>query len=131
VILIGGTRLAELMIEYNVGVSTVRTIAIKRVDSDYFEEWQPKTPTRSAVTWFDGTYQVNEIYEKEVPAMFVPSVFSFATEGRVLRYGSIRILQIPALLQSEVLRGSGGDGDGWAQACALAFWRMRSSTAAS
>lgn len=38
VILIGGQRLAELMIEYGVGVSTVRTIAIKRVDSDYFEE---------------------------------------------------------------------------------------------
>jgi hypothetical protein len=26
------------MIEYGVGVSTVRTIALKRVDSDYFEE---------------------------------------------------------------------------------------------
>lgn len=38
VILIGGQRLAELMIEYNVGVSTIRTIALKRVDSDYFEE---------------------------------------------------------------------------------------------
>lgn len=38
VILIGGQRLAELMIEYGVGVSTVRTIALKRVDSDYFEE---------------------------------------------------------------------------------------------
>lgn len=38
VILIGGNRLAGLMIEYNVGVSTVRSIAIKRVDSDYFEE---------------------------------------------------------------------------------------------
>lgn len=38
VILIGGQRLAELMIEYNVGVSTVRTIEMKRVDSDYFEE---------------------------------------------------------------------------------------------
>lgn len=38
VILIDGQRLAELMIEYNVGVSTVRTIALKRVDSDYFEE---------------------------------------------------------------------------------------------
>jgi type I restriction enzyme R subunit len=34
---------------------------------------------------------VNEIYEKEIPAMFVPNVFSFATEGRVLRYGSIRM----------------------------------------
>ena len=52
---------------------------------------EAKTPTRSAVTWFDGAYQVNEIYEKEVPAMFVPNVFSFATEGRCLRYGSIRM----------------------------------------
>lgn len=38
VILIDGARLADLMIEHNVGVSTVRTFAIKRVDSDYFEE---------------------------------------------------------------------------------------------
>lgn len=38
IVLIDGRRLAELMIEYNVGVSTVRNIAIKRVDSDYFEE---------------------------------------------------------------------------------------------
>ncbi|MCH8513647.1 MAG: DUF559 domain-containing protein [Kiritimatiellae bacterium] len=52
---------------------------------------EAKTPTRSSVTWFDGAYQVNEIYEKEVPAMFVPNVFSFATEGRLLRYGSVRM----------------------------------------
>jgi type I restriction enzyme R subunit len=52
---------------------------------------EAKTPTRSAVTWFDGAHQVNEIYEKEIPAMFVPNVFSFATEGRCLRYGSIRM----------------------------------------
>ena len=38
IILINGQRLAELMIEYGVGVLTVRTIALKRVDSDYFEE---------------------------------------------------------------------------------------------
>jgi restriction system protein len=38
VVLIDGRRLADLMIEHNVGVSTVRSIAIKRVDSDYFEE---------------------------------------------------------------------------------------------
>jgi restriction system protein len=38
VILINGTRLAELMIEHNVGVSTDRNIQIKRIDSDYFEE---------------------------------------------------------------------------------------------
>jgi len=38
IILINGQRLAELMIEYGVGVSTVRTIALKRAGADYFEE---------------------------------------------------------------------------------------------
>jgi len=38
IILIHGARLADLMIEHTIGVSTSRTIAIKRVDSDYFEE---------------------------------------------------------------------------------------------
>jgi type I restriction enzyme R subunit len=52
---------------------------------------EAKTPTRSAVTWFDGAFQVNEIYEKQVPAMFVPNVFSFATEGKAFRFGSIRM----------------------------------------
>lgn len=37
VVLIDGTRLADLMIEHNIGVSTVRTVALKRIDSDYFE----------------------------------------------------------------------------------------------
>ena len=52
---------------------------------------EAKTPTRSAVTWFDGAFQINEIYEKQAPAMFVPNVFSFATEGKLFRYGSIRM----------------------------------------
>ncbi len=52
---------------------------------------EAKTPTRSAVTWFDAAYQVNQIYERDVPAMFVPNVFSFATEGRSYRYGSVRM----------------------------------------
>jgi type I restriction enzyme, R subunit len=52
---------------------------------------EAKTPTRRAVTWFDGAFQVNEIYERQVPAMFVTNVFSFATEGRLFRYGSIRM----------------------------------------
>ena len=38
IILIDGARLAELMIEHNVGVSTVRNIELKRLDSDYFED---------------------------------------------------------------------------------------------
>lgn len=31
-------RLADLMVEHNIGVSTLRTIALKRLDSDYFED---------------------------------------------------------------------------------------------
>ena len=38
IILINGSRLADLMIEHNIGVSTVRAIELKRLDSDYFEE---------------------------------------------------------------------------------------------
>jgi len=37
-ILIDGQRLAELMIEHNIGVSRAYSYEIKRVDSDYFEE---------------------------------------------------------------------------------------------
>jgi restriction system protein len=36
VVLIDGDRLGELMIEHGVGVSAVKTYALKRVDSDYF-----------------------------------------------------------------------------------------------
>lgn len=38
IILIDGQRLAELMIEYNVGVRVARTVEIKRVDEDFFSE---------------------------------------------------------------------------------------------
>lgn len=38
VILIGGRRLAELMIEHNVGVARAYVHEVKRVDSDYFDE---------------------------------------------------------------------------------------------
>lgn len=37
VVLIDGPRLAQLMIEYDVGVSTAQTYTIKRMDTDYFE----------------------------------------------------------------------------------------------
>ena len=38
IILIGGQRLAQLMIDFNVGVSTEAIYELKRVDSDYFAE---------------------------------------------------------------------------------------------
>ncbi len=36
--LIDVRRLAELVIEHSVGVTTIRTISIKGLDSDYFED---------------------------------------------------------------------------------------------
>jgi len=38
IILIDGKELAELMIEYNVGVATKKNYDVKRLDTDYFEE---------------------------------------------------------------------------------------------
>lgn len=38
IVLIDGTRLAELMIEYELGVSTQYTYNVKQIDSDYFLE---------------------------------------------------------------------------------------------
>jgi restriction system protein len=38
VVLIDGRRLAELMIDFDVGVTAARTYHVKRVDSDYFDE---------------------------------------------------------------------------------------------
>ena len=38
VVLIDGTQLAELMIDFNIGVTKSSTYEIKRIDSDYFGE---------------------------------------------------------------------------------------------
>lgn len=40
IVLIDGQQLAQLMIDYDVGVATARTYTIKRVDSDYFMDAQ-------------------------------------------------------------------------------------------
>jgi len=48
--------------------------------------------TKTAVatkSWFDGAKQIHENYEASVPAFFVPNVFTVATEGKDLRYGSV------------------------------------------
>jgi type I restriction enzyme, R subunit len=52
---------------------------------------EAKSPTRPAVTWVDGAAQVHDDYEQNVPLMFVPNIFSFATEGKTFRYGSVRM----------------------------------------
>jgi len=38
VVLVDGERLARLMIEHGVGVTTIDTVKIGRIDSDYFVE---------------------------------------------------------------------------------------------
>jgi restriction system protein len=38
IILIDGKKLAQYMIDYNLGVSVQNTYEIKKIDSDYFEE---------------------------------------------------------------------------------------------
>lgn len=50
---------------------------------------EAKTPVRSSQSWLDGALQINEDYEPNVPELFVPNVFSVATEGKEFRYGSI------------------------------------------
>jgi type I restriction enzyme R subunit len=50
-----------------------------------------KTPVRPAVSWVDGAAQIQDDYEVNVPTLFVPNVFSFATEGKTYRFGAIRM----------------------------------------
>ncbi len=50
---------------------------------------EAKTPVRSSQSWLDGALQVHDDYEHNVPELFVPNVFSVATEGKEFRYGSI------------------------------------------
>jgi len=52
---------------------------------------EAKTPVRPAITWVDGAAQVHDDYEVNVPGFFVPNVFSFATEGKEFRYGTVRM----------------------------------------
>ena len=50
---------------------------------------EAKTPVRAAYTWIDGAAQIHDDYEQSVPQFFVPNVFSFATEGKDFRYGTV------------------------------------------
>jgi type I restriction enzyme R subunit len=52
---------------------------------------EAKTPVRQAISWFDGALQVHDDYEKNIPELFTCNIFNVATEGKELRYGSIRM----------------------------------------
>jgi len=51
---------------------------------------EAKTPVRPAVSWLDGAADIHEVYENTVPALFVPNILSFATEGKHFFYGAVR-----------------------------------------
>lgn len=51
---------------------------------------EAKTPVRPAVSWLDGAHDINAVYENSVPQLFVPNVFSFATEGKEIYIGGVR-----------------------------------------
>jgi type I restriction enzyme, R subunit len=48
---------------------------------------EAKTPVNNHYSWFDAALQLQG-YEESVPQFFAPNVFSYATEGKVYRYGS-------------------------------------------
>ena len=52
---------------------------------------EAKTPVRASESWLDGALQIHEDYERNVPELFVPNVFSVATEGKEYRYGAVRM----------------------------------------
>jgi type I restriction enzyme, R subunit len=49
-----------------------------------------KSPVRPAVSWYDGAYEIHDIYENAVPGLFVPNILSFASEGKELFIGAVR-----------------------------------------
>ncbi len=51
---------------------------------------ETKTPVRPAVSWFDAAHDINVVYENAVPQLFVPNVFSFATDGKEIFIGGVR-----------------------------------------
>lgn len=51
---------------------------------------EAKTPVRPAISWLDGAHDINVVYENAVPQLFVPNVFSFATEGKEIFIGGVR-----------------------------------------
>ena len=52
---------------------------------------ETKTPVRSCQSWLDGALDIHNDYEQNVPELFVPNIFSVATEGKEFRYGSVRM----------------------------------------
>ena len=75
---------------------SIRNRETKRPDIVMFVNGIPlvvgeaKTPVRPSVSWLDAASDIHDGYENSVPELFVPNVFSFATEGKELYYGAVR-----------------------------------------
>lgn len=74
---------------YRVGSTEKRADLVLLVNGLPLVLIEAKTPVRSSESWLDGALQVHDDYERNVPELFVPNVFSVATEGKEFRYGSI------------------------------------------
>jgi type I restriction enzyme R subunit len=75
---------------------------------------EAKTPIRPSVSWLDGAYEINEVYENTIPQLFVPNILSFSTEGKQFYYGSIRCpldFWAPWKLEDEFLSNKLGLGE--------------------
>jgi type I restriction enzyme R subunit len=75
---------------------------------------EAKTPIRPSVSWLDGAYEINEVYENTIPQLFVPNILSFSTEGKQFYYGSIRCpldFWAPWKLEDESLANKLGLGE--------------------
>jgi type I restriction enzyme R subunit len=72
------------------GATTQRCDLVLLVNGFPLVVVEAKTPVRSAVSWVDGADQIRR-YEADGPELFVSNVFSVATEGKDLRFGSLQL----------------------------------------
>ena len=80
---------ASTQFTYRAGPAERRADLVLLVNGFPLALVEAKTPVRQSVSWFDGAKQIHEDYERFVPELFVPNVFSAATEGKELRYGAV------------------------------------------
>lgn len=71
------------------GITSKRADLVLLVNGMPLVVIEAKTPVRSSQSWLDGALQIHDDYERNVPELFVPNVFSVGTEGKEFRYGSI------------------------------------------
>jgi len=74
---------------YRAGATEKRADLVLLINGIPLVVIEAKTPVRASQSWLDGALQVHDDYERNVPELFVPNIFSVATEGKDFRYGSI------------------------------------------